>query len=84
MKRFIVAGFEWDEGNLDEIYYHHVREEEVEECFANPLWYKRKPGRKPAQERFYLIGRTSGGRKLFIVYEMKPGKIVRPITAYDK
>ncbi|MEW5987851.1 MAG: BrnT family toxin [Chloroflexota bacterium] len=80
-----ITEFEWDEGNLEEIYRHRVRPEEVEQCFFNrPQWHKRKPHRSGAQERFYLLGQTDGGRTLFIVYQRKKGGVIRPITAYDK
>lgn len=77
--------FEWDEGNLEEIHRHRVSPDEFEQCFYNPpLWHKRKPGAAHRQERWYRIGRTDGGRTLFLVYQKKPGGVIRPITAYDK
>lgn len=71
--------FEWDEENEEKVLSHGVRPEEVEQCFFNRHLRKRKP---KSIDRWYLFGRTDGGRALFVVYQ-KRGEIVRPITAYD-
>jgi uncharacterized DUF497 family protein len=71
--------FEWDEDNEEKVLFHNVRPEEVEQCFFNRHLQKRKP---KSMDRWYLFGRTDGGRALFVVYQ-KRGDIVRPITAFD-
>lgn len=71
--------FEWDEDNEEKVLFHSVRPEEVEQRFFNRHLRKRKP---KSVDRWYLFGRTDGGRALFVVYQ-KRGDIVRPITAYD-
>ena len=76
--RFI--GFEWDDYNEGHIAEHNVSPEEVEECFFNPYVWKRK---KRSRKRYYLYGQTNGGRYLFIVFELYPSGIVRPISARD-
>ena len=76
--RFI--GFEWDDYNEGHIAEHNVSPEEVEECFFNPYVWKRK---KRSRKRYYLYGQTDGGRYLFIVFELYPDGIVRPISARD-
>jgi uncharacterized DUF497 family protein len=72
--------FDWDDHNEAKVLLHDVRPEEVEECFFNRHLRKRKP---KAVDRWYLFGRTDGGRPLFIVYQDRGGGVVRPMTAYD-
>lgn len=72
--------FEWDDNNEEKVLLHGVRPEEVERCFFNRHLRKRKPR---SADRWYLFGRTDGGRALFVVYQERAGNLVRPITAYD-
>jgi uncharacterized DUF497 family protein len=74
-----VWEFDWDEDNEEKVLLHSVRPEEVEQCFFNRHLRKRKP---KSVDRWYLFGRTDGGRALFVVYQDRGG-LVRPITAYD-
>ena len=73
-----VQEFEWGEDNEEKVLFHGVHPED-EQCFFNRHLRKRKP---KSIDRWYLFGRTDGGRALFVVYQ-KRGDIVRPITAYD-
>ena len=66
--------------NEEKVYLHGVKPEEVEQCFFNRHLRKRKPR---STDRWYLFGRTDGGRALFVVYQSLVGDEVRPITAYD-
>jgi hypothetical protein len=34
-------------------------------------------------DRYQLLGKTSGGRRLKIIFQLKPGNIVRIITGWD-
>ena len=72
--------FEWDENNEAEIAFHRVQPEEVEQCFFNRHLRKRKP---KSTDRWYLFGRTDGGRALFVVYQKRGENLIRPITSYD-
>ena len=72
--------FEWDEHNEEKVTLHGVQLEEVEQCFFNRHLRKRKPR---SVDRWYLFGRTDGGRALFVVYQDKGENLIRPITAYD-
>ncbi len=64
--------FEWDENNEDKLLLrHNVSALEAEQCFANPHT-KRREG-----DALLLLGVTDGGRMLFLVYEQKPGGVVR-------
>jgi uncharacterized DUF497 family protein len=73
---------EWDEGSIwkNEI-KHNVTAEEIEQCFNNPpsiIYHHKK-----YNDRRVLLGRTFGGRYLFIVFQHKSNEIARPIHARD-
>ncbi len=38
---------------------------------------------KSYKDRYQLIGRTIGGRRLKIIFQLKPGNIVRIITGWQ-
>jgi len=38
---------------------------------------------KSFRDRYQLIGRTVGGRQLKIIFQLKPGSVVRIITGWD-
>jgi uncharacterized DUF497 family protein len=38
---------------------------------------------KSYRDRYQLLGRTFGGRSLKIIFQLKPGNIVRIITGWD-
>ena len=78
MKRFY--DFDWDEQNESHIAYHGVTPEEVEQCFFNPYWLRKKP---KSNRRYYLHGRTDGGRYLFVVFDEIEEGVARPVTALD-
>ena len=73
---------EWDEGNLwkNEI-KHGVTAEEIEQCFNNPPFVILP--HKKISDRRVLLGRTFGGRRLFVVFQHKSGEVARPIHARD-
>ena len=60
---------------------HGVTAEEIEQSFNNPplVIYPHKK----YSDRRVLLGRTFGGRYLFVVYEHKSKEIARPIHAGD-
>ena len=78
MKRFYE--FDWDERNESHIAEHRVIADEVEQCFFNPYWLRKKPR---SNRRHYLYGRTDGGKYLFIVFDDMGEAIARPVTAMD-
>jgi len=80
-RRFIPADFEYD-FERDELAAHRVNYEEAVECFFNEFEVRRnKPGEH--RDRYQLIGRTDGGRRLKIIFQLKPGRVVRVITGWD-
>ena len=76
------SGFDWDQGNLlknREI--HRVTAAECEEVFFNrPLVAAPDPGHSDEEPRFFVLGRTDAGRKLFLVF-MTRGTHILVISA---
>jgi uncharacterized DUF497 family protein len=77
-------GFEWDEGNLLKNWEkHRVSASECEQVFFNrPLVAGPAEGHSSAEDRYYALGVTDGGRRLFIVFTIR-GNRVRIISARD-
>jgi uncharacterized DUF497 family protein len=79
-----VEGFEWDEGNIKKNWERHrVSYIECEEVFFNrPLVVQEDETHSKGEERYYVLGKTNGGRYLFVVFTIRHNKI-RVITARD-
>jgi uncharacterized DUF497 family protein len=75
---FIPADFEYD-FERDKLAAHHVTFEEAVECFISDFIVRRN---KSYRDRYQLIGETLSGRKLKIVFQIKPGNIVRIISGW--
>ena len=76
--RFTPTDFEYD-FELDKLSEHHVTFEEAVECFFSDFEIRRN---KSYRDRYQLIGSTIGGRNLKIIFQLKPGDIVRVITGW--
>jgi uncharacterized DUF497 family protein len=74
--RFIPLDFEYD-FDRDKLSAHHVSFEEAVECFFSDFEIRRN---KTYKDRYQLVGNTVGGRKLKIIFQLKPGNVVRIIT----
>jgi uncharacterized DUF497 family protein len=74
--RFIPSDFEydWEKNKLAE---HGVSFEEAVETFFNDYEVRRN---KRFRDRYQLIGRTDGGRRLKIIFQLKARKVIRIIT----
>ncbi len=73
-----IAGFEWDDWNIEHIGRHGVTLAEVEEaCYYQPLTLKSKRG------SYLVLGQSQEGRYLAIVIKHKEKNIIRVITARD-
>ena len=73
-----LPDFEWDEFNEDKLLERHgITAAEAEECFGNPN------SRRRAGDDYLLLGATNGGRMLLVVYEQKPGGMVRVYSARE-
>jgi uncharacterized DUF497 family protein len=76
---FIPTDFEYD-FESDKLAEHYVTFEEAVECFSSEFEIRRD---KSYYDRYQLIGRTSGGRRLKIIFQTKPNKVVRIITGWQ-
>ncbi len=77
-KRFSPADFEYD-FERDELWAHGVSFEEAVEAFFSDFVVRRN---KSFRDRYQLIGETVGGRRLKIIFQLKPPNVVRIITGW--
>ncbi len=77
--RFTPYDFEYD-FERDELAVHHVTFDEAVECFFSDFEVRRN---KSYRDRYQLIGNTIGGRRLKVIFQLKPGRVVRIITGWD-
>ena len=77
-RRFTPTDFEYD-FERDELAAHRVTFEETVGCFFSDFEVRRN---KSYPDRYQLIGRTLGGRRLKIIFQLKPGNVVRIITGW--
>lgn len=79
-----VTGFDWDEGNRDKNWIRHqVTTAECEQVFFNqPLLVLPNIRHSQQEIRYYALGQTDAGRKLFVVFTMR-GSLLRVISARD-
>jgi uncharacterized DUF497 family protein len=77
-KRFAPEDFEYD-FDRDKLSVHGVEFEEAVECFYLDYEIRRD---KKARDRYQLLGRTLAGRRLKLIFQLKPGRIVRIITGW--
>ena len=82
MDIFGCAGFDWDKANIGKNWQKHkVSPFECEEAFFNEPFYVFEDNKHSEKEtRFYALGKTAGGRLLFIVFT-KRGRLIRVISA---
>ena len=76
--RFIPSEFEYD-WESDKLAEHGVSFEEAVETFFSDYEVRRN---KRFQDRYQLVGGTEGGRRLRIIFQLKPEKVVRIITGW--
>ena len=78
------TGFEWDEGNREKNWIRHqVSVAECEQVFFNvPLLAAEDERHSRAEPRYYVLGQTDAGRKLFVVVTIR-GESIRVISARD-
>jgi len=77
--RFIPTDFEYD-FEKDKLAAHGITFEEAVDCFFSDFRVHRN---KSYRDRYQLIGRTVGGRRLKIIFQLKPNHIVRIITGWQ-
>ena len=78
------TGFDWDEGNLLKNWERHrVSASECEQVFFNRPLVAREDEKHSGQEsRFYGLGQTDSGRRLFVVFTVR-GTLIRVISARE-
>ena len=76
--RFIPSDFEYD-FERDKLSTHRVRFEEAVQCFFSDFEIRRN---KSYDDRYQLVGRTHGGRRLKIIFQLKSANVVRIITGW--
>lgn len=77
-----LTGFEWDEGNLTKNWEkHQVSALECEQVFFNrPLIALPDERHSESEPRFYALGQTDSGRRLFVVFTAR-SNFIRVISA---
>lgn len=78
------VGFDWDEANAQKNWdRHHVTPEEAEEVFfSEPLGVRGDVRHSKIEQRYYALGQTSQGRRLFVAFTIRR-KLIRVISARD-
>jgi uncharacterized protein len=81
---FGCTGFEWDEHNASKNWQaHRVSARECEELFFRlPLVVRDDPSHSAHEPRYYALGQTSAGRRLFVAFTVR-GDLIRVISARD-
>lgn len=76
--RFTPSNFEYD-FEYDKLSAHRVTFNEAVECFFSDFEIRRN---KSFRDRYQVIGTTLGGRRLKIIFQLKPDNVVRIITGW--
>jgi uncharacterized DUF497 family protein len=79
-----LEGFEWNEANLTKNWEkHRVTPWECEQLFFNlPLVVAEDSAHSTVESRYYVLGQTDAGRRLFLVFTARKRRI-RVISARD-
>lgn len=77
-------GFQWDEGNAVKIWRkHQVTPTECEQAFFNrPFVVADDERHSETEKRFFALGRTDAGRRLFLVFTIRD-ELIRVISGRD-
>jgi uncharacterized DUF497 family protein len=75
---FEPTDFEYD-FESDKLANHGVAFEEAIECFFSEYEIRRN---KRFKDRYQLVGTTRDGRRLRIIFQLKPQSVVRIITGW--
>ena len=79
-----ARGFDWDEANAIKKWdKHSVSQAECEQVFFNePLVVAEDVKHSTVEQRYYVLGATDQGRRLFLVFTMR-GDLIRVISARE-
>jgi uncharacterized DUF497 family protein len=75
---FTPSDIEYD-FESDKLAAHNITFDEAVECFFSDFQIRKN---KRYKDRYQLAGATFGGRKLKIIFQLKPDKVVRIITGW--
>lgn len=78
------TGFDWDEGNLHKNWERHrVTAEEAEDVFFHePLVVRGDARHSKGEKRYYALGQTASGRRLFVAFTVRR-TLIRVISVRD-
>ena len=78
------TGFDWDDANTHKNWERHrVAPEEAEDVFfQEPLVVRSDVRHSKGENRYYALGQTVVGRRLFVVFTVRR-KLIRVISARD-
>lgn len=78
------SGFQWDAGNADKNWIRHrVSQVECEQVFFNrPFAVHQDRQHSDEEDRFFALGQTDAGRRLFVVFTLRD-QLIRVISARD-
>ena len=79
-----ATGFDWDEGNLEKnLVKHDVVFWEAEEVFFNlPLVVRLDSEHSVSEPRYFALGKTDAGRRLFLTFTLRE-TLIRVISTRD-
>jgi uncharacterized DUF497 family protein len=75
------AGFDWDAGNRAKCAKHGVSIETIEGLFTRPLAILPDAVHSVVERRFKAFGKAPDGRSVFVVFTIRRGNLIRPISA---
>jgi uncharacterized protein len=80
----LCQGFQWDSGNADKNWLaHQVSRTECEQLFFNrPLVTRFDATHSQRESRYFALGQTDTGRRLFVVFTLRD-ELIRIISARD-
>lgn len=78
------TGFDWDDGNIRKNWdRHRVAPEEAEQVFFNePLIVAEDVAHSGGEARYFALGRTAAGRRLFTVFTVRRS-LIRIVSVRD-
>lgn len=80
----VIAGFDWDAGNVEKCRKHGVSIDEIETMFTQPLTVLRDERHSDTETRLNAVGKGKSDRSIFLVFTLRirDGKtFIRPISA---
>ena len=80
------TGFDWDEANIGknwDRHRHRVTPQDAEDVFFHePLVVRGDVRHSKGERRYYALGQTGAGRRLFVAFTIR-GDLIRVISVRD-